>query len=389
MLAERDRQVQSVQSQLDARDKEARQLQQEETALQQQFASAQANITNLNQQLLSSSSDAQVSKAKLAEQEAAARKQAAQLQDQLAQLSRSNQIVLTEKQQLSTQLQVATAERNAATEKATYMQEQVKVERQEKAKLAEGVQALATKSDALTQELRDNRPLAPNTIFNDFLTNRVLASFAGTHPGFLGGDSTKRKESETVLVSDGTHKYLLCHVQDTPLTLMSPGTEWQELTGTFSRDAVVPIHSLSFHLQDPRVVFMPVSDEEAAQIGSRPYRISADPYKFQDAVLVDGAGDYYGECKFEIDTSAPQYVKLDRNVIKGLFGKFNPSKGDYVFSRTGELLGVMVNSTYCLMLTKIDAATTVQFGHDVRAQHTGDTLARLYAFTLELPFKLQ
>jgi hypothetical protein len=30
---------------------------------------------------------------------------------------------------------------------------------------------------------------------------------------------------------------------------------------------------------------------------------------------------------------------MDRNSLKGLFGKFNPSRSDLVFSRTGELLG--------------------------------------------------
>jgi hypothetical protein len=59
------------------------------------------------------------------------------------------------------------------------MEEQVKAERQEKAKLAENVKTLATQSTQLAEEIRDNRPLAPNAIFQDFLTNRVLARFRG------------------------------------------------------------------------------------------------------------------------------------------------------------------------------------------------------------------
>ena len=93
-----------------------------------------------------------------------------------------------------------------------------------------------------------------------------------------------------------------------------------------------------------------VTKAEAAQLGCKVYPVASDPYKFQDAVLIGAEGDYYGECSFQIDVNTPDYVKLDRNLLKGLFGKFNPSRGDLVFSRTGELLGVMANGTYCLMM---------------------------------------
>jgi hypothetical protein len=98
---------------------------------------------------------------------------------------------------------------------------------------------------------------------------------------------------------------------------------------------------------------------------------------------------YYGECKFEIDLSTPEYVKLDRNLLKGLVGKFNPSRGDFVFSKSGEFLGVMANSTYCMMFQKLDTSATLQLGPDVRDQHTGETLARLYSFLFQMPSKLQ
>jgi len=149
------------------------------------------------------------------------------------------------------------------------------------------------------------------------------------------------------------------------------------------------VRSISFSWPDPRVALIPVSKEEAKKLGCRVYRISPDPFKFQDAVLVGAQEGYYGECKFEIDLTTPNYVKLDNNFLKGLFGKFNPSRGDLVFSRTGELLGVMANSTYCLMLRSFDATATVRFGDDIRAQRTGQTLAALYLQVSALPFRLQ
>ena len=389
-LNEEQKNREQLQAEL-AKAREAAQKQQAD--LQQQFAAAQANIQILDQKLQSSSAEALMSKEKLAAMEAEVKKEsdlAAALQQQLSQLAKNNQIAQDEKQKLAGQLQLAQVEERAATERAALMQQQVEAERAEKAQLAEGFKALATNSGALTQEIRENRALAPNTIFSDFVTNRVQARLLASRSGLFGMDASKSKTAETVLVTDGAKIYALCHVQDTPLTLWDPGTDWAGLDGTLVHNqAQVPIHSLSFHLQDPRVVFMPVTQSEARQLGCKVYPISSDPYKFQDAVLVGAQEGYYGQCSFQMDLNTPQYVKLDRNLLKGLFGKFNPSRGDLVFSRTGELLGIMANSTYCLMLHDFTATATFQFGPDVRAQRTGDALSRLYSCVFNLPLRLK
>lgn len=392
-VSEREQQAQKFQQTIQAREQEAARLQQQQANLQQQFATAQTNLQTLGQQLKSSSADALISKEKLAQMEAELRKraeEAAAFQQQLAQLSKSNQMVLSERQKLAGQLQVAEVERRHATEQAAKMQEQVQVERAEKAKLAEGVKALATKSTELTQEIRENRPLTPNAIFEEFLTNRIQANINASRPGLFAGEATRRNATQTILVSSGTNLFALCHVEDTPLRLWNPGTEWEKLTGVLVRSSdIVPIHSLSFHSDDPRIVFMLVSEADARKLGGKIYRASPTPFKFQDAVLVGTTESYYGECRFEIDVTTPGYVKLDRNAFKGVFGKFNPSRGDFVFSKNGDLLGIMANNTYCLMLNSFGSAATFQFNPNVRNQRTGQTLSRLYSTVLQMPLKLQ
>jgi hypothetical protein len=369
------------------------QLQQKQSNLEQQYASAQASIQALNEKLQSSAAETSMTRQQLAATQAEVQKQsdlAASLREQLEQLAKSNQAALTKEQQLANRLQLAEAEKRAAAEKAALMQQQVQAERAENVKLAEGFKALATNSGALTREIHENRALAPNAIFSEFVTNRVQAGFVASRTGIFGMDASKTRTSEIMLVTDGINTFALCHVQDTPLTLWDPGTEWEGLTGTLTHNqAQVPIHALSFHNQDPRVVFMPVTKAEAAQLGCRVYPISSDPYKFQDAVVIGAQGDYYGQSGFQIELNQPQYVKLDRNLLKGLFGKFNPSRGDLVFSRNGELLGIMANNTYCLVLHDFTAEATFQFGPDVRAQHTGDTLSQLYDRVFHLPLYLQ
>ena len=229
------------------------QLQQKQSNLEQQYATAQANIQTLNQKLQSSSAETSMTREQLAAKEAEIQKQtdlAAALQKQLAQLAKNNQIAQDEKQKLASQLQMAEVEKRAAAEKAALMQQQVQVERAANARLAEGFKALATNSSALTREIRENRALAPNTIFSEFVSNRIQTSFVASRTGLFGIDLGRNKTTETVLVTDGTHTFALCHLQDTPLTLGDPGTDWEGLTGTLAHNqAQVPIHSLSFHIR--------------------------------------------------------------------------------------------------------------------------------------------
>jgi len=372
----------------------------ENARLQQQYGLAQTNLANLNRQLENHSLLEQESEQKLVLSQAELQKQAelaAALQKQIDQLSKSNQMALTEKQlaladkqKLANQLQLAEVEGQAASERATLMQQEVQVARVENEQLAEGFKALATNSSQLKQEIQENRALAPNTIFSDFVSNRVETSMLAARPAFLGFGGDKTKNAQTILVTDGVNFFALCHVQDTPLSLWDPGTDWDKLTGTLAwHNGQVAIHSLGFSQQDPRVVMIPVTPAEAKQLGCKVYHVAADPYKFQDAVLVGADEDYYGECNFQIDMETPHYLKLDRSLLRGLFGKFNPSRGDLVLSRTGELLGIMVNDTYCLTMQSFATRVSFPFNQDLTSQHTGGTLAQLYDYIFELPPRLQ
>lgn len=379
--------------------------------------------------------------------------QASALEQRLTQVAQSNQVVLSEKQQLATQLQVAEAEKRASVQQLAQMQQDLQVARDEKnqltqhadkladgvkvlasksGELAEGVKVLAANSTALsdrvttlatnsavlnegirtlttnsgflseglktlttnagllTKEIRENRALTPNTIFNEFSTNRVHARFYASRTGMLGIELNRRRETEMVLASDGTNTFALCHVEDTPLTFENFAPEWERITGTLSRDTTqLTISGVSFALLDPRVVLIPLAPNQVRDLGCRPYRICPDPFKFQEAVIVGAREGYYGECKFQIDLNTPQYVKMDRNLLKGLFGKFNPSRGDLVFSKTGDLLGVMANGTYCVLLHHFKTVALLQFGQDLRPQHPESVLSQLYWVINWLPEKLR
>ena len=413
-VVEREKQNQAMQQNLQAKDQQSRRLEQERLMLLQQFAAAQTNLQTLQQQLKATAAGAQMSQQKLELVEAQLRKEqerSALTQQQLARLETTRKALEQEKSKLAEKLVVTETEKRATGEKLAMLQGEVQTVRTEKAqilqhadKLAEGVTTLAQSSDKLadrvsnlvqssgelTKEVREYRPMAANAIFNQFATNRVHAKFHAFRTGMLGLDLSKHRETETVLATDGTNAFALCHVEDTPLALWSPGTEWEKLAGTLDHRAVpVAIDKVSFYLLDPRVIMIPVTAAQAQQLGTTVYPIAADPFKFQDAVLVGGKEGYYGECKFQIDLTTPQYVKMDRSLFRGIFGKFNPSRGDLVFTKTGELLGIMANSTYCIVMHNFTPSATIQFGDDVRSQNTGEILSRFHRQIMQLPLKLQ
>ncbi len=393
VIAEQGQQIENVRAQVQTKEQQAAKLAEEQASLQSQYAAAQTNISALNERLHATTVDNVITKEQRAAMEAEARKQsekASELEKQLADLKNSNQAMQSDRSALQNQLQMSEASNRSALAQMTQLQEEVDVQRRENSRLAEGVKVLAVKSSELAHEIHENRPLTPNTIFDEMLTNRVAATFSGVRPGIFGADSTKARTAQIILVTDETNTVALCHVTDTPLTLWNPGTQWEQLAGALAHgSATVPIASISFAMLDPRVTFIPLPEAQAKALGCKVYHLAKNPYVFQDAVVVGTRGEYYGQCKFQIDVSTPQYLKMDHNSLKGLFGKFNPSAGDLVLSDTGELLGVMANNNYCAMLRDFNAIASFRFGPDSRHQQTAKTLAGLSDVLQAMPFKLQ
>ena len=60
-----------------------------------------------------------------------------------------------------------------------------------------------------------------------------------------------------------------------------------------------------------------------------------------------------------------------------------------MFSKSGELLGIMVNSDYCVLLGDFTPAATISAAGDVPDQHTGALLDSLSSRILAMPSELQ
>lgn len=369
------------------------------TAREQNLSAAEAQKNQLSTTLTATQREAAELGAKYAE----AAQQAAISRDQLAQILREldeknaeaarqrEALAVLARQQADAQKQIAgltmavvvgETEKKQLQDKADALQSQVQTEREERAKveqnsaqLAQGVGQLAQKSGELTREIRDNRPINANVLFNEFLANQVDTTFTADRKGFFGRVNRTRTVP-TVFVTDGTQVYALLHVADSVFSFGPDSDNWEQMGVSFDRPsgAHVSAAAIEFLASDPRALALPVPASQVAALGVKVYGLAADPFRFPDAVLISGRGKGYGAVSFKLDPAHPGYVRLDNRLFKRLFGDFAPSRGDLVFSQSGELLGLMVNSDYCVLVKDFAASETFHTGTDTAAQQTGAVL---------------
>ena len=379
------------------------------TALAASLTETQRTATELTQKVASAAQEATMTKEQLAQLQRELQEKQRELAERLAESERQKSALASLAQQqadarkqiegLTMAVVVGEQEKKNLRETAESLKTQVEAERSDRIKvqetttqLAQGVGQLAEKSGELTKEIRENRPINANVLFNDFLTNRVQTTFVANRQGFLH-QVNRSQVARTVFVTNGKQIYALLHLSDTPFSFSPPGANanWEKITVEFSRQPAAPVNAteISFLAADPRVVVLPVDEAQVTALGGKVYPLAAEPFKFPEAVLVNGGGKGYGEVSFKLDAAHPGYVRVDNRIFKRLFGDFSPSRGDLVFSKTGELLGIMVNSDYCAVIRNFTPAKTIRTGDDVKSQNTGQMLDELSARYSALPLDLQ
>lgn len=389
-LAEREARLAATTRSFEEKAKEAAQLNERVADTQATVVQLSDRLTRTAEQAATSRTQAEQLARELAEKQAAAER----LNQQVRQLETEKTQALQQINSLSTQVKVAETARTMLTENVQTLQTQVQAERDERVKLqaqtgtlAEGVTQLAERTGEVRDTIKANTPVNANTLFSDFLANRVSATFHAGRDTFLG-PITRDHDVKTILVSDGTQVYALFHMEQTPAG--DGSADWKEITGTLTAGARRhPVTQLKFLANDARVLVHPIDAATAAAFGLRIYSTAREPFKFPEAVLVGGGGDYYGEVEFRVDPATPGYVKMDKPVLGRLFGKFTPSAGDFVFSKTGEVLGVMITSSYCMLLDSFQTVAELPFGTNLTDKKTSGVLSAQRDRVLRLPIKLQ
>ncbi len=372
-LAERERALRELEA---ARDDLAVNLEQ-----------TQQTAAQLREQAAARASEAAASQARVAQLQRdleEREKLAAQQAEELAKLATAQAAAQEQIQNLNVAVKVAEQEKTLLRETADTFREQAAKEREERIKvqetttqLAQGVGALAEKSDAITQEMRENRPINANTLFSEFLINRVPANFNAARINGFGNELTRTAQARTILVSDGEATYAIMHIEDTPFNYAEPASQWARVFVTLAKDEVrAAAPRLDFLARDPRIVAIPVEASQAAALGVKVYRTTTDPFRFPEAVLISNGGEGYGEVPFKLEANLPGYVRMDNRLVRRLMADYTPERGDLVLSKTGELLGVMVTSDLCAMVDNFLPAGTIRTG-DTSGQNLRALLERM------------
>jgi len=240
----------AAETNLATREQTVAELQSERTKLSTELTETQRTATELNQQVTQATKEATLTKEQLAQLQrelAERRAEAVRQKHALAALEKQQLEARQKIEGLNVAVKVAEQEKQLLRENAQTFQQQAEAERQDRQKvqattvqLAQGVGQLAERSGELTKEIRENRPINANVLFNDFLANRVRTTFTAVRPG-LFTPTTRTHETQTVFVTDGTQVYALLHLADTPFPAFdprppeTPGTDWDKLTVEFAR----------------------------------------------------------------------------------------------------------------------------------------------------------
>ena len=391
-------QLASTQGSLTEREKNLAALATQKAQVENTLAATQASAKELEQRYTASAQEAFLSKEQLAKMQRELEERKAEAERQKAELARMERMNTEARQRienLNVAVRVAEQEKQLIAQNLTEAKQQVEVERLERAKiqeqttqLAQGVGQLAEKSGELSQEIRQNRPINPNLIFTEFLANRVETKLSARRPG-LFNPTVRDKDAQTILVSDGNRVYVLMHLSDTPFGLSEVATDYDQVSGRLVRGTFnAPLAELNFLALDPRLVVAPIDASLAALMGAKIYPLAKEPFKFPEAVLVRADDGRYGETPFRIDMASASYVKLDNRIVTRLFGEISPKRGDLVFSKTGDLIGMMVNNEYCAVLGNFAPAYTLKTGDNPEPK-TSTILGEAWTRLQRLPLKLQ
>lgn len=405
-LEEREREQQRLQQERDelegsraALEREVSETEERRAALERQVEEAEQTLASVTEEAALRSEEARRERERALEMERQLRERMEQLEEM-----QSNLATLEERQReaeeahrrMENELELSESEKRLIRENLDQAREEVRIVRRERERveeqareLATGVTRLAERSGELSEEIRRSQPKTPNSIYSEFLENRVEASFFAARNSLLG--PVHRSQSpNTILISFGDDRiFAVFHIRETGLSL-SDSTDWERLTGRLSREETrAPIRQIGFLAVDPRVVVVPVDPNIAEELGAFIYPVATEPFKFSEAVLVGASGDYYGESPFRLNSNHPRYVRMETRVLSRFSGDFSPSAGDLVFSKTGEVIGLMINREFCVLLDSHLPAARLQFGENIADQQTGGLLSQLKSRLDTLPARIR
>lgn len=241
-----------------------------------------------------------------------------------------------------------------------------------------------------------NKPINANMMATLYLKNRVDLNLHAKRSLLATRDNspTVLFETEEMLGGRKTrYVYALAHASETPFKLDEKSVGLRSAQGSVSAGNSVPQNLLQVRFldDDPRMVLFPIGPADSPRVkavGVKPYKLASKPFKFPKAFIMSKNGRKFGEMDFKIDPANPGYVRVDR-IFFNFGGRFNPAKGDLVFSQTGDLIGIMTSNKFCRVIQNTTPAYGITFGSELNARAIALGLSRMKSIVNAKPFALQ
>lgn len=345
------------------------QLEQERTKLTSEVASTreQLQMTAEERTQLRESIAAAQERQRLLQEQLQAREQALEAaRQQQVEIQQQRETSERERAILATRLESAQVAQQRMETEITTLRTERQAAQQQAAELAQNVGQLAeaqkTVKQEIAQEIRQATPLSSNEIYDRFLKSRVPAGFTSAEAALLG-DITRTYTPFSVAVEGADGKvYTLFEASETPFR-PSDLDQLRSVTGQLQVGRQrINVPEVSFLGADPRIVAVAIPRETIEAAGIEPYKLEQNPMRFQEVVVVQASGDKYGEAGAKLDPTVQGYINIPSSATSRLFGSFTPSRGDLVFSRSGDLIGFMVSNGRAVILRNTRVTATLPIG---------------------------
>lgn len=348
-LQEKARALADTSRELAQKDQSLRSLEADKSALASELVETRSSLellTDRSNALAENLRQREARARQLQDELARQQEETAQREAALAEAQGALQSLEETQRRLSTQLQIretesAILQQNLVAAQAEVERARVEAERaqQRTETLAANVSQLAASSSELREEFQRAQPVSMNALYQSFEANRVRLRFLWRERAPLG---TTRRETERygLLVDTADGLLALFSTHDTPLTLN--GARDLQLILVIG-GKTYGVRDLKGLASDPAIAAFGVPAALAETANLSPFPIAAEPFRFAEAILVSDDRPVYGQLPIRVPPGEPGLVETENRLFNRLFGEFSPTTGDFVFSLTGELIGIMVS----------------------------------------------
>ena len=320
-----------------------------------------------------------------------------QLRTESESLKSENKAIEAEKQALATRLEVASTKTQIYEENIKRYQALVDIEKTEKAKIREhaetlavGVNQLAEQQQKLNNNVKDLRPKTSSEVFELVKAKFIKIIFAYTRQG-LFGNSESFIELRSLPVEIGGKYWLLFDASDTiiaptPHQYYPPDSLSISVQGKAYRFQPSSISSLA---EDPRMLAIEIPKDFIEKEKIEPIVRPENFFAYSDCVVINPSKFYYGQIPFRADFKNPTYAKLDVGLIQSVFGEFSPSAGDVVITRSGNVIGCMIDGSIALLYKTITPLDVLPLGNNYDKKHTAQFVKVNSEKLKQLPLRLK